>query len=293
MSYRAGLVAVVGKPNVGKSTLINRLVGQKIAITSRKPQTTRHRTLGVLTRDDAQFVFVDTPGYQRKHGGALNKALNRTVTDSLRDIDVVLFVVAADRYDDADESVRTLLPTDVPVILVINKVDQLARKDLLLPLIADLNQRGTFAEIVPVSAQEGTQCDDVLNTVAQYLPESEPLFDAEQVTDRSERFMAAEFVREKVFRLTGDELPYGVEVVVERFKVEHGVRHIHCLVIVAKEAHKAMIIGSGGERLKRIASEARADMEREFGGSVFLEVWVRVEAGWSRNRDMVRKYGYG
>lgn len=293
MSYRAGLVAVVGKPNVGKSTLINRVVGQKVTITSRKPQTTRHRSLGVVSRDDAQFVFVDTPGYQRRHGGALNRALNRTVTDSLQGIDVVLWVVAADQFDDADRRMLQLLPQDVPRILVINKIDVLQQKELLLPMIERFSGLADFAEIVPISAEAGTQCTQLLDAIVKYLPESEPLYEADQVTDRSERFLAAELVREKVFRLTGDELPYGAEVMVEKYAHEGEMRTIHCLIIVSKEAHKGMVIGAGGEKLKRIASEARAEMEREFGGQVFLEVWVRVEPNWAKDRAAVRKYGYG
>ncbi|MBI1396867.1 MAG: GTPase Era [Betaproteobacteria bacterium] len=292
MSHRFGFVGVLGRPNVGKSTLVNRLVGQKITITSRKPQTTRHAILGILSRDDAQVVFVDTPGYQTRHGGALNQALNRTVSDSLADVDVVLWVVDATRVGDADFRVLSLIPARLPVIAVLNKVDLLTDKTRLLPLMSDLAARRDFRALVPVSAGNGAQCDDLLNTLVESLPEGPALYDVDQVTDRSERFLAAEIVREKLFRLTGDELPYGTNVVVDGFETEGRLRRIHCVIVVARDSHKGMVIGHGGERLKRIATEARMDLERELDGRVYLDVRVRVDAAWNRDPARLRKYGY-
>jgi GTP-binding protein Era len=291
--HRSGFVAVVGRPNVGKSTLVNRLVGQKVSITSRKPQTTRHRILGIVTRADVQFVFVDTPGFQTGHGGALNRALNRAVTDSLAEVDAIVYVVEAGHFDARDAAVLALLPSGVPVALAINKADLLRDKTRLLPFIDAMRQRHEFADIVPVSARLGTQCAELLDVVERHLPESPPLYGEDQVTDRSERFLAAELVREKVFRLTGEELPYSVGVVVESFDTEGELRRIRCLIIVGRDSHKAMVIGAGGEKLKEIATQARLDMERAFGGRVFLELWVRVDKGWTDKPQALRKYGYG
>jgi GTPase len=292
MSHRCGFVAVIGRPNVGKSTLLNRLVGQKVSITSRKAQTTRHAVIGIISTDEAQVVLVDTPGFQTKHGGQLNKALNRAVTDSLADVDVVLFVVEATRLGDRDRQVLDLIPSAVPVIAVVNKVDLLARRDLILPFIDGLRQWRDFAAVVPVSAEKGVQVDDLLVAIVPMLPEGPALFDEEQVTDRSERFIASELVREKLFRFTGDELPYGINVVVDQFETEGNLRRIRCNVIVSRDSHKGMVIGAGGENLKRVATEARLDMERTFGGTVFLELHVRVDANWIEDPRRLRKYGY-
>lgn len=292
MSHRTGFVAVVGRPNTGKSTLVNRLVGQKVSITSRKAQTTRHSVLGIVSRDDGQVVLVDTPGFQTRHGGPLNRALNRTVTDSLGQVDVVLYVVDATRLGEDDEQVLRLVPPEAVVVAVVNKCDLLARQELLLPFIDRLRRAREFAAIVPVSAQSGRQCDDLLDTLVGLLPEGPPLYDTDQVTDRSERFLAAELVREKLFRFTGDELPYGVNVVVDKFETEGELRRILCNVIVGRDSHKGMVIGAGGETLKRIATEARLEMERQFGGKVFLELHVRVDADWQNDPRRLRKYGY-
>lgn len=292
MTHRCGFIAVVGRPNVGKSTLVNRLVGQKVSITSRKAQTTRHSVLGIISRDDAQFVLVDTPGFQTRHRGALNQVLNRAVTDSLGDVDVVLFVVDATKLGERDEQVVRLIPERVPVVAVVNKVDLLERRDLILPYIDRLRQWRDFAAVVPVSAETGVQCDTLLDVVVPFLPEGPPLYDVEQVTDRSERFLAAELVREKLFRFTGDELPYGMVVVVDQFETEGELRRIRCNIIVSRDSHKGMVIGAGGETLKRVATEARQDMERQFGGTVFLEVHVRVDADWIDDPRRLRKYGY-
>lgn len=290
--HRSGFVAVVGRPNVGKSTLVNRLVGQKVSITSRKPQTTRHRILGIVTRPGAQFVFVDTPGFQTSHGGVLNRALNRAVTESLAQVDAIVHVVEAGRFDERDAAVLRLLPRGVPVVLAINKADLLKDKAQLLPFIDKMRERHEFADIVPVSARLGTQCDVLLEVIEQHLPESPPLYGEDQVTDRTERFLAAEFVREKVFRLTGEELPYSAGVTVESFEVEGGLRRVRCVIVVGRENHKAMVIGAGGAKLKEIATQARLEMERAFGGRVYLELWVRVDKGWTDNPQALRKYGY-
>jgi GTP-binding protein Era len=278
---------------VGKSTLLNQLVGQKVSITSRKPQTTRHRVTGIVTTADAQYVFVDTPGFQTTHGGALNQALNRTVTDSLAGVDAIVLVLEADRFGRSDEAVLKLLPQDRPVILAINKIDRLKDKGVLLPLMQRLGGLREFAAIVPISAQAGIQCDDLLLAVRDQLPEQPALYDEDQITEGSERFLAAELVREKIFRLTGDELPYGANVAVETFETEGDNRKIRCLIVVGRENHKAMVIGAGGAKLKEIATEARLDMERLFGGKVFLELWVKVDPGWTDDPKAMRKYGYG
>ena len=292
MSHRCGTVAVVGRPNVGKSTLVNRLVGQKVTITSRKAQTTRHAVLGIVTRPDAQFVFVDTPGYQTRHGGPLNRSLNRAVTDSLPQVDVALLMVEATRFGEDDRRVLMLVPRSVPVVVAVNKVDLLPRKEALLPFLDTLSRERDFAALVPISAEKGTQCDGLLDALLPHLPEGESLYDEDQVTDRSERFLAAEILREKVFRFTGDELPYGTGVVVGSFQTEGELRRIECTVVVARDSHKGMVIGQGGERLKRIATEARLDMERQFGGRVYLDVRVRVDPDWTSDPRRLRKYGY-
>jgi GTPase len=291
--YRTGFVAIVGRPNVGKSTLLNQLVGQKVSITSRKPQTTRHRVTGIVTTTDAQFIFVDTPGFQTAHGGALNQALNRTVTDSLAGVDAIVLMVEAEHFGVRDEAVLRLIPPDRAVILAINKIDQLKDKSVLLPLMQRIGDLREFAAIVPISAKAGTQCDDLLKAVRARLPEQSAIHDEDEITESSERFLAAELVREKIFRLTGDELPYAANVVVETFETEGENRKIRCLIVVGRENHKAMVIGAKGAKLKEIATEARLDMERLFGGKVFLELWVKVDAGWTDDPKAMQKYGYG
>jgi GTP-binding protein Era len=290
---RAGFIAVVGRPNVGKSTLVNALVGAKVSIVSSKPQTTRHRILGVRTLADAQFVFVDTPGFQTKHRNALNQAMNRVVSQSLAEVDAVLFLIEAMRFDGADERVLKLLPEGVPVILVVNKVDQIAEKTRLLPFLQQVATRYPFAEIVPLSALDARDGERLLGILKPRLPESEPLFDEEAITDRSERFLAAEILREKVFRLTGDEIPYGVAVEIETFSEEaSGMRRIGAVIWVDRDAHKPILLGKGGEHLKRIASEARQDMERLFDAKVFLNCWVKVKSGWADNAALLKSLGH-
>lgn len=271
--FRCGMVAIVGRPNVGKSTLMNALVGQKVSITSRKAQTTRHRITGIQTTDDAQFVFVDTPGFQTRHATALNRSLNRAVTSTLTSVDAVLFVVEAGRYGPDDEKVLSLLPRETPVILIVNKVDRLdayTRAEMVAVFLQDMAQVFPFAEIVPMSAKNRDDIDRLLGIVRPYLPEGEPMYDPEALTDRSERFLAAEIVREKVFRWTGDELPYSSTVIVDKFETEGRLRRVFVTILVDRDAHKAMIIGAKGAKLKQISTEARMDMEKLFDGKVYL-----------------------
>lgn len=290
--FHSGFIAIIGRPNVGKSTLLNHLIGQKISITSRKAQTTRHRITGILTEGSTQFVFVDTPGFQTQHTNALNRGMNRVVTSSLREVNVVLFVLEARQFDERDQQVMELLPQDRPVILVINKADLLADKSELLPFIEKISALRHFAAIVPVSARQGKQLDTLLEAIRPYIPEGEHLYAEDEITDRNERFLAAELLREKVFRFTGEELPYSVSVVIEQFKLEGKLRRIHAAILVDKEAHKAMLIGSKGEKLKEIATQARLDMEKLFDGKVFLEVFVKVRSGWADSAHMLKTLGY-
>jgi GTP-binding protein Era len=287
-----GFVAIIGRPNVGKSTLLNHLIGQKISITSSKAQTTRHRITGILTTEDSQFIFVDTPGFQRKHRNALNRAMNRTVSQALSDVDVVLFVIEAGRFGPQDKEVVSMLPGNIPVVLVVNKVDRLADKARLLPFIGEVSQAFNFAAVVPVSAERGTQLDALLDEVKRHLHEGQPLYEEDEVTDRSERFLAAEIVREKIFRLLGDEVPYAVAVEVEKFEQEGNLRRIHAAIIVDKPGQKAILIGKGGEKLKQIATRARQDMEKLFDGKVFLDVWVKVRGGWADDERAIKSLGY-
>jgi GTP-binding protein Era len=293
---RCGLVAIVGRPNVGKSTLLNALVGQKISITSNKAQTTRHRITGIRTEGAAQFVFVDTPGFQLKHTAALNRTLNRTVLSSLGDVDVVLFVVEACRFGGPDEKVLALLQAEgmkgKPVLLVANKLDTLARRNDVLPWLKQMHDKQSFAEFVPMSATRDADVKRLLGIVQPYLPEQPWLYEEDALTDRSERFLASELIREKLFRLTGDELPYSCTVVIDKFTEEGHLRRIAATIVVEREAHKGMVIGDGGEVLKRIGSEARQELERLWDGKVFLELWVKVRSGWADDEAHLRSYGY-
>ena len=291
-TLKSGYIAIVGRPNVGKSTLINRIIGEKISIVSRKAQTTRHRIMGILTRPDAQFVFVDTPGFQTQHANALNRAMNRGVTQALADVDVVILVVDAGRFDARDLTVVKLLPEGCPVILAVNKCDQQKDKTALLPLLAELVKEHDFAAIVPISAARGSQLEDLLAETRKHLPHEDLLFGEDEITDRSERFMAAEYIREKLFRLIGDELPYAATVEVEKFELEGALRRISAAIVVDRAAHKGIVIGKGGQTLKRIASEARQDMERLFDGKVFLEVFVKVKSGWTDDERLLKSLGY-
>ena len=289
--FRTGTLAIVGRPNVGKSTLMNRLIGQKLSIVSRKPQTTRQRVTGVFTDADCQYIFVDTPGFQNRHGGALNRVMNRNVTLALAAVDVIVCVIEAGRMGDADRAVFKLLPADRPVLAAINKIDRLTNKAELLPLIAALATEFDFADIVPVSAAHGEGTAALLAAAAKYLPEGPPQFEADDFTDRSERFLAAELLREKLFRNLGEELPYSIAVEIERFEQEGQLRRIFAAILVDKAAHKAMVIGRKGEKLKRISTDARHDMEKLFGGPVYLETWVKVSTGWADDERALKSLG--
>jgi len=290
--YRSGFVAIVGRPNVGKSTLLNHLVGQKISITSRKAQTTRHRITGIRSDEDAQYVFVDTPGFQLQHQNALNRAMNRTVTQSLSDVDAVLFVIEALRFDSRDEQVMAMLPKDRPVLLVVNKIDRVDEKNRLLPFIEKMAPLFPFAAIIPVSAQRGKELDNLLAALRTNLPEGAPIFGEDEITDRSERFHAAEILREKVFRLSGDEIPYAISVEIEKFEVEGNLRRIYAAIIVDKDNQKPILIGAKGAKLKEISTQARLDMEKLFDGKVYLEVWVKVKSGWADDERALKSLGY-
>ncbi len=293
---RCGLVAIVGRPNVGKSTLLNALVGQKVSITSDKAQTTRHRITGIRTEGPNQFVFVDTPGFQTRHTAALNRNLNRTVTATLMDVDVILFVVEAGKFTLDDAKVLALMQgealRDKPVLLLANKLDSVQRRTDILPWLQAMQQRHPFAEYVPLSARKAADIERLLGIVAPYLPEQPWLHEEDALTDRSERFLASELIREKLFRLTGDELPYSSTVVIDRYVEEGQLRRIDASIVVERDAHKGMVIGAGGERLKRIGSEARQDLERLLDGRVHLELWVKVRSGWADDEAHLRSYGY-
>lgn len=292
-AFRCGFVAVVGRPNVGKSTLINRIVGEKVSITSRKPQTTRERVLGIRSDDSAQCVFVDTPGFQTRHKSALIKTMNDSVRGALADTDVVVFMIDAAGLKEADRTVLKLLPEKADnVILAINKIDYLDNKNLLLPLIAKLSEVRPFAAIVPISAEKGLGCEELYRTIVSLLPENPPFYDVETYTDKTPRFLVAEAVREKAFRLLGDELPYGVAVAIDSWEETAKKASIVATLFVTRESHKAMVIGAKGEKLREISRLARMEAEQILGKSVYLEVWVRVKKGWIDDRASLAKLGY-
>jgi GTP-binding protein Era len=290
--FRCGHVAIVGRPSVGKSTLLNRLVGAKVSITSKRPQTTRHRITGILSEPGRQFVFVDTPGFQTKHRSRLNARLNKSVREALGDVDVAVWVVDGERIVDADLAVLALVPSRVSVVVAVNKVDALADKSALLPRLAGIAALREFAAIVPVSAEKGTQLAALRDEIAKALPEGPPLYPEDDVTDRDERFLAAEYVREKIFRLLGDEVPYAATVGIDKFEHEGTLRRIFASVYVEKASQRAILLGEGGKRMKTIASTARRDLERLLGGTVYLEVWVRVKKGWTGDDGALDHMGY-
>ena len=291
-AHRCGHVAIVGRPSVGKSTLVNALVGERISITSRKPQTTRHRIVGVLTEPAVQFVFVDTPGFQTRHGSPLNARLNRAVREALADVDAVVWMADASRLTEPDRRVLALVPEGKPVIAALNKVDLVADKGGLLPRIAEIAQLREFAAIVPLSAERGTQLDALKAEIAKLLPEGPAVYGADDLTDRDERFLAAEYVREQIFRRLGDEVPYATTVGIEAFEHEGDARRINAVVWVDKPGQRAILLGRGGETMKAIATEARKSMMRLFGGRVHLEVWVRVKKGWADDDASLARLGY-
>ena len=290
-----GFVAIVGRPNVGKSTLLNKLLGQKVSITSRKPQTTRHRILGIDTQGAYQTIFVDTPGLHIEEKRAINRLMNRAASSSLGDVEMVVFVVDGTQWTADDDMVLNKLRyMKCPVVLAVNKVDVIKDKEVLLPHLQMLAQKGNFAEILLISAEKGTNVDKIRDMAKRLLPEGQHYFPEDYITDRSSRFMASEIIREKLMRFTGEELPYSVTVEIERFKVEDdGLFHINALILVEREGQKKMVIGNKGEKLKVIGTEARLDMERLFGQRVFLELWVKVKSGWADDERALRSLGYG
>ena len=294
---RCGLIAIVGKPNVGKSTLMNALVGQKISITSRKAQTTRHRITGIRTREETQFVFVDTPGFQTKHSTALNKSLNKTVMGAIGDVDLILFVVEAGSFTLGDAKVLSLFKPGIPTLLIANKLDRVHRRGDIAPWLRDMQERHPFTEFVPMSAKKRDDIQRLLGICAPYLPQQPWFYGADELTDRSEKFLASETVREKLFRFTGDELPYTSTVVIDKFDEEPSPKfgrfmRIAATIVVERDGHKAMVIGAGGERLKMISTEARQELEKLLNAKVFLEVWVKVRSGWADDAARVKSFGY-
>jgi len=291
-AHHAGYVAVVGRPNVGKSTLLNHLVGQKLSIVSRKPQTTRLPISGIVTRERAQVVFLDTPGYQTEHRSALNRMMNRSVLAALQEVHAVLWIVEALKLERRDRAIGEILPQHLPVVLAINKIDRVRDRRLLLPFLEELAGLRAFAALVPISATRGTQLEALLDAVAGLLPEGPNLFDPDELTTVSERVLASELLREKLFNLLGDELPYSIAVEIEQFRLEEGLRRISAAILVGRDGHKGIVIGKGGAHLKTIATRARQDMERLFGGRVFLEVVVKVRKGWADDAAMLARLGY-
>lgn len=290
---RCGYVAIVGRPNVGKSTLLNYLLGQKISITSRKPQTTRHRVLGIKTEGNHQIIFVDTPGLHRAEERAINRYMNRAASSTLRDVDVVLFVVDRTAWTEEDDMVLDrVVQSGLPTLLVVNKVDLLQDKSLLLPHLQALSEKAPFAAILPVSALRRQNLADLEQEILRLLPESDHFFPEEQITDRSQRFLAAEIVREKIMRQLGDELPYAATVEIEAFSREEDVLHISAVIFVERKGQKKILIGEGGSRLRSIGTDARQDMEALFDSRVMLRLWVKVKSGWSDDERALRSLGY-
>ena len=289
--FRCGTVAIVGRPNVGKSTLLNRLVEAKLSITSRKPQTTRYEIRGIRSEQTAQYIFVDTPGFQRSHGGALNQSLNRTVRRALESVDVVMPVVAAGELNASDLAVVAVLPASTPRVVAVNKADSLRRPEDMLPFLARIQAALPAKAIVPVSAKTGHNVEALLATVRELLPVQPAIFASDELTDRDERFLAAEIIREKLFRTLGQEVPYGSTVLVDSFKLEGSLRRIHATIIVSRAGHKPIILGPKGEGIKTIATQSRLDMEALFGGKVHLEVWIKIRSGWSDDVAQLRRFG--
>ncbi|HEY5717593.1 MAG TPA: GTPase Era [Motiliproteus sp.] len=290
---RSGYVALVGRPNVGKSTLLNRILGQKLSITSRKPQTTRHQILGIKTEGDDQVIYVDTPGLHKDGGKAINRYMNRAASSALSGVDMVVFLVDRDRWTDEDDIVlEKLQHSKVPVILAVNKVDRTADKEWLLPHLQQLAGKMDFAEIIPISAKQGHNVERLEAMISERLPEGMHYFPEDQITDRSSRFLAAELVREKIMRQLGDELPYQMTVEIEEFAFDEGLLNISALILVERQGQKKIIIGNKGDRIRLIGQEARIDMERMFDAKVMLRLWVKVKGGWSDDERALRSLGY-
>jgi len=292
--YKCGMIAIIGKPNTGKSTLLNALVGQKVSITSRKAQTTRHRIMGIQTTKEAQYIFVDTPGFQTKHSSALNRKLNKTVNSTLSGVDLVLMVIQANQFTAADGEILKLLPTNCPVILICNKTDTIDffDKPKILPFLNQMQDKFNFTHLIPMSAKNPPDIERLLKTILPLLPEQNPIYGEDEMTDKSSKFLSSEMIREKVFRFTGDELPYKSTVIIDKFEEGKKLKRIFATILVEKTAHKAMVIGNKGEKLKQIGTEARQDMEKLFNCKVYLELWVKVKGGWADNEAGLRAYGY-
>ena len=292
MSFRCGTVAFAGRPNAGKSSLINALLGEKLAIVSAKAQTTRHLLTGVLTSGDCQYLLVDLPGYQTRHPGMLNRALNRRAIEGARDCDVVTLVIEALRYGGEDRAVLERIPREARIVAAVNKIDLVAKRAELLPFLQRLSGEREFAALVPVSARTGENLAELLRVLREGLPEGPAAYPVDQLSDRNERFFAAEILREKLFRRLGEELPYSCEVSIESFREEGRLRRIEATILVGRESHKPIVIGKSGATLKRIASDARREMETRFGGKVALGVWVKVKRDWTSDARALRQLGY-
>ena len=292
--FRSGYVAIIGRPNVGKSTLINRVLGQKLCITSRRPQTTRHRILGIKTDNDSQLIYVDTPGLHIDDKKAMNRYMNRAAASSIDDVDVILFVVDGMNWTDEDEKVleRLKVSAKAPVILVINKMDKLADKEVMLPHIQKLSAQFDYANVFPISARKGMNLDELEKQIKQLVPEGDLIFPEDQITDRSSRFLAAELVREQLFRHLGQELPYSITVEIEQFDDEKDLYRIGAVIYVERDGQKAIVIGKKGDLLKSVGKDARIEMQSLFGHKVFLRLWVKVREGWGDNERMLKNLGY-
>ncbi|HEC30141.1 MAG TPA: GTPase Era [Gammaproteobacteria bacterium] len=290
---KCGFVAIVGRPNVGKSTLMNRMLGQKISITSKKPQTTRHRILGIKSTENYQIIYVDTPGMHLGGKSAMNRYMNKAASTVLSDVDLILFVVDTNRWTEEDENVLKKLRHDrVPVILVINKIDLIKQKEKILPVISELGDKMKFSDIVPVSAFKNDNLNILEELVVNCIPEGNPLFPVEQVTDKSERFMASEIVREKLMRRLQQELPYSLTAEIERFSLEKNILYIDSIIWVERESQKKIVIGKSGSVLKDVGKAARKDMQHAFGHKVHLQLWVKVKEGWSDSENLLKRMGY-
>lgn len=292
-AHRCGTIAIAGRPNTGKSSLLNRLVGEKLSIVSSKAQTTRHLVTGILTTDECQYIFTDSPGFQREHRNAMHRTLNRRAGEAAREADLTLFVVEALRFGEEDRAALALVPRGARVVVAVNKVDRLKAAAQLLPFLERLAKERDFHAIVPVSARTGKNLPELLRVLRGALPEAPAMYPPDQLTDRDERFFAAELLREKLFTMLGEELPYRCEVVIESFKEEGRLRRIEATILVERDSHKGIVVGAAGERLKKIGTAARKDMERLFGGKVFLGIWVKVRKGWTDDERILRQLGYG